>query len=179
MDASFTSPPPPPPTTTAVALRYGLLTGLVSTVFTLMLFLTKNEQSSLRWLGLAISIAGIYLAHQEFKKRNGGFMAYGQALSIGTLLSVIAGTISGAVTYVYVTYIDPSYLGRGLDVARAQMEARGDMADADIDTALEISAKFMNGGALLIFSVLGGALFGFILSLIIGAITKNSPPEFE
>ncbi len=179
MESSFSPHPSAAPTTTAVALRFGLLAGLVSVVFSLILFLTKMDQSPIRWLGLVISIGAIWLAHNEFKKQNGGYMEYGQGLSIGTILSLVSGTLSGIFTYVYVTFVDTTYMQRAMDIARAQMEAKGDMPSEQIDQAMEISAKFMTGGALLIFSIVGGAFFGFILSLIISAITKNSRPEFE
>jgi hypothetical protein len=177
--SSAPDPTTAPVTTTAIAIRFGLINGLIGTVFSLVLFLTKLEQSELRWAGLLISIGCIYLAHTEFKKHNQGFLEYGQALGIGTILSLIAGIIQGVFTYVYVSFIDTEFTQRMLDTARSQMEARGNMDDAQIDQAIEMTAKFASGGALLIFSVVGGAFFGFMLSLVIGAFTKNSRPEFE
>ncbi len=177
MDTSVT--PSTAPTTTSVALRYGLLTGLVSVIFSLILYLTKLDQSPAKWIGVAILAAGIYLAHIEFKKKNGGFMEYGQGLGIGTLLSVVDGILSGVFIYIYVTFVDINWVQRSMDVTRGQMEARGQMTDEQIDQAMEMTAMFMTGPALLIVSIVVNLLLGFILSLIISAITKNSRPEFE
>jgi Protein of unknown function (DUF4199) len=176
---SAPDPTTAPATTKTIAVRFGLINGLIGTVFSLVLFLTKLEQSELRWVGLLISIGCIYLAHTEFKKHNQGFLEYGQALGIGTTLSLIAGIIQGVFTYVYVSFIDTEFTQRMLDNARAQMEAQGNMDDAQIDQAVDMTANFASGGALLIFSIIFGAFFGFILSLIVGSFTKNSRPEFE
>ena len=169
----------PAPSVSSVALRFGFLAGLANVALSLVLFLTHTDQSPIRWVGLLISIGAIYLAHTEFKKQNGGFMEYGQGLGIGTLLSLIAGLMSAVFIFVYVSYIDTNYLTHLMDVTRTQMEGRGNMTDEQIDQAMDMSAKFMTPTAMVIFSVIGGAFFGFILSLIISAITKNSQPEFE
>ena len=174
----FLSPTTPPPTT-PLALRYGLLTGLVSVVFSLILFLTKLDQSGIRWAGLLISIGGIYLAHQEYKKLNGGFMEYGQGLSLGTMLSAVAALLSSAFTYVYVAFVDPSFIQRILDATRAGMEAKGNLNDDQIEQGMAMTAKFTTAPMMFVFGMIFGVFFGFVLSLIISAITKNSRPQFE
>ena len=173
-----TSQPTAPVSTTSVALRYGLLTGLVSIIFSLIQFMTHTDQSPLRWLGLIISIVGITLAHKEFKQRGDGFMSYGQGLGIGTLLSLIAGLMSAVFFYVYVTAIDATFVDHIMEVQRQQMEAKG-LEEAQIDNAMEMSKPFMSPGVMSLFVILFSAFFGFIIALIVSAFTKNTRPEFE
>jgi Protein of unknown function (DUF4199) len=168
-----------PVTTSAVAIRYGLILGLVGSVFNLALLMTAMEQTSARWAGLLITVVGIWLAHQDFKKRNNGFMEYGQGLGIAVLLSTVSGVIGSAVYAAYIAFIDGSSIQRILDKTRADMEARGGMDDAQIDQAMEMTSKFTNPGMFLLFGVLGAAFFGLLLGLAISAITKKSRPEFE
>ena len=168
-----------PVTTTAVAVRYGLLTGLVGVIFSFFLFVAQADQSPVRWLGLGITVGGMVLAHKQFKQGNGGFMDYGQGLGIGTLMGLVAGTVNTLFNYVYLTFIDPAYMGRALDIARAKMEEKGEMTDEQIDQAMTWAAKFSSGSWMLLFGILGSLIFAFLLALVVSAITKHSKPQFE
>ena len=177
MDSS--SSPAAAPTLSSIALRYGVLTGLISVVFSLILFLTKTDQSGVRWLGTLISAGGIYLAHVQFKKHNGGFLEYGQGLKLGVLLSLVAALISSVFFIFYTTVVDTGYTAHMMEVTRTQMEAKGTMSEEQIEQAMSITSKFMTTPAMFGFGLLIGVFSGFIVSLIVSAITKNSRPEFE
>ena len=168
-----------PVTTTPVALRYGMLTGLVSILFSFGLNIMHQESSPARYISFAILIGGIVLAMNAFKQQNQGFMSYGQGLGIGTVLSAVVGLISGIFTYVYMTFIDTEIMGRITEKMRTDMEARGGMTDEQIDQAIAMSGKFMNGPFMLVFALLGSILIGVLLSLVISAFIKNAQPEFE
>ncbi|MBO2008250.1 DUF4199 domain-containing protein [Hymenobacter negativus] len=168
-----------PVTTTAIGLRYGLLVGLVSIIFSFVLFVTQTDQSPVRWLGLAVLIGGMVLAHNAYKQVNGGFMDYSEGLGIGALMSVISGALSTAFSYVYMSFVDEGYMSRVMETTRAKMEAKGNMTDEQIDQAMSMAQKFSSGGWMLLFGILGSLLFGFLIALVVSAITKNSKPEFE
>ncbi|MBC6989208.1 MULTISPECIES: DUF4199 domain-containing protein [Hymenobacter] len=167
-------------TTTSTAIRYGLLTGLVSVIYSFILFVTKQEgNTALGLVALAIWIGGLVLAHKFYKDNNGGFMSYGQGLGIGTLMSLVSGILGGIFRYVYLEFIDPSAMQRGIDVAREKMAQAGNMTDEQIEQAVNTSQKFSTGPLGLVFAIVGAVVIGFILSLIISAITKHNRPEFE
>jgi hypothetical protein len=168
-----------PVTTTSVGVRYGLLTGLVSIIFSfLQLSFIADPETPLRWLSLVILIVGIVLAHKQFKQLNSGFMSYGQGLGIGTTVATVSGVIGGVFSYIYFTFIDPTYMQRVMDLTRSRMEEKG-MDDAQVDQAMAMAEKFSGPMFTTIFAVLGALLIGFILSLVISAITKHARPEFE
>ena len=173
------TPTSAPVTTTSVSIRYGLLAGVASIILSLLLFLTNMDQSPVRWLGLVIIVGAIVLAHNQFKQGNGGFMSYGQGLGIGTLLSAVSGIISTIFSYIYMTYIDTGYMARVMEKTRMDMEAKGNMSDAQIDQAMGMAEKFSGGVWILVFGILGGIFIGFVISLIISAFTKHNRPEFE
>jgi hypothetical protein len=169
-----------PVSTTSVGLRYGLLTGILSVIYSFILLATNMEQNTaLGLLSLIILVGGIYLAHKYYKENNGGFMSYGQGLGIGTLISLIAGLLGGIFRYVYTEFIDPSATQRAMDQTRAKMEEAGNMSDAQIDQAIQMSQRFASGPIGIVVAVLASALIGFLISLIIAAITKHNRPEFE
>ena len=171
--------PATPVTPSSVGIRYGLLLGLASVIFSfLQLTFIADPETPLRWLSVVILIGGIVLAHKHFKQQNQGFMSYGQGLTIGTVASVVSGVIGGVFTYIYFTFIDPNYMARVMELTRSRMEEKG-MPEAQIDQAMAWTEKFTTGPISMIFPILGALLMGFLISLVISAFTKKSRPEFE
>ena len=169
-----------PTTPSSVGLRYGLLTGLVSIIFTFILFATgQAANGGLASLGIVILIVGIVLAHRAFKAANEGYMSYGQGLGIGTVLAAVSGTLSAIFNYVYRAFIDPDMAARLVEQMRAKLEAAGNMSDVQIDQAISLSTKFSTGPIGLVIGIVSSVIFGLLLSLVIAAITKHPTPEFE
>ncbi|MGI4735515.1 MAG: DUF4199 domain-containing protein [Janthinobacterium lividum] len=167
-------------TPSSVAIRYGLLTGLVSVLISFALYALQLEQNAfLKFLTTIVLLLGIVLAQREYRQRNAGFMSYGEGLRIGALVSVIVGVLGAAFVYVYTTLIDPDTMTRTIERARAELEAKGSMSDAQIDQAMAMSAKFTSGPFMLIFVIVGTLFFGLLISLITSAFVKNPKPEFE
>lgn len=168
-----------PVSTTPVGLRYGLLAGLVSVLFSFGLNVMHMESSPARYITFVILIGGIVLAMNSFKQQNRGFMSFGQGIGIGTVVSAVVGLVSGIFAYVYMTFMDTDMLARITDKMRTDMEARGGMSDEQIDQAVAMSAKFMNGPFMVGAALLGTILLGVLLSLVIAAFIKKAQPEFE
>ena len=175
METNSTSPV----TTSSVGLRYGLLVGVVSIIFSFILFVTQADQSPVRWLGLVILIGGMVLAHNAYKAANHGFMNYSEGLGIGAIMSIVSGTLSTAFSFIYMKFIEPEYMSRVMETTRTKMEEKGGMSDEQIDQAMVMMQKFSSGGWMILFGVLGSLLFGFLIALVVSAITKKSKPEFE
>ncbi|SMB97854.1 hypothetical protein SAMN00120144_2243 [Hymenobacter roseosalivarius DSM 11622] len=169
-----------PVSTTSFGLRYGLLTGIVSVIYSFILLAANMEQNTaLSLLSLVILVGGIFLAHKKYKENNSGFMSYGQGLGIGTLVSLISGLLGGIFRYVYMEFIDPSAAQRTIEQTRAKMEEAGNMSDAQIDQAIQMSQRFASGPLGIAVAIIGSAFIGFLITLIIAAITKHNRPEFE
>ena len=166
--------------TKAVALRYGLITGIITVIYSLILNLTEQNISN-PWLGyisFIILVIGIVMAHKHYKTENNGFMTYGQGLGIGSLLSLVVGALSGIFTYIYIKFFDSTFIERMQEQQVVEFEKRG-MSDEQIEQAIQMSQKFTSPELIVVYAILGTLLFGFILSLIISAITKHTRPEFE
>jgi len=160
-------------------MRYGLLTGLVGIVISLVLNMSHMEQSPVKWLSAVVLIGGIILGQKAYKQANGLFMSYSEGLGVGVIVSGVSAVLSAVFSYVYVTFIDPEMTARILDKARADMEARGTMTDAQIDQAMHFTSMFVQGPALVGVALVGGIVMGLLVSLITAAILKNPKPEFE
>lgn len=168
-----------PVTTTAVGLRYGLLVGLASTIYSFVLNMTHLEQSAVKWLSLGILGAGIVLAQQLYKRSNSGFIGFGDGLGIGMIISAVSGVISAVFSYIYLSFIDPEMIGRIMEKARTDMENRGNLSDEQIEQGMQMTTKFMTAPVMSLMVLVGSLLLGLLLSLVISAIIKNPKPEFE
>ena len=166
-------------TVKGVSMKFGLINGLIGIVlFTILDFAGMAQDNYGQWIGVIILIVLMYYAHQEFKKNGDGYMSYGQGLGIGTLMSLIGSLLSSAYMYLYITFINDQFVKGIREKAIMDMEKKG-MSDAEIDQAMKFAEMFMSPVAMVIFGILGGVFFGFIISLIVSAITKKSSPELS
>jgi len=162
-------------------LRYGVILGLVFIVMGMIFQFLNLDIETLQIVGninyvfLAI---GITFAHKAFKNGGDGFLTIGQGLGIGTLISLIAGAMSGIFTYIYLKFIDDSMLTRIRDLQIEKMEEQS-FDDETIETAMAMTDKFMNAEMMPVWSIIGMLFFGFIISLIISLFTKKSNPTLE
>ena len=168
-------------TTARVALKWGLITGVALVLYSTILFiLDEVTNRGLSLVIYVILIAGIVLAMREYRTANGGYMAYGEGISIGALLSAIAGFISSAFSVFYTQIIDPGFQERMTEKIRAQLEDQGNLSDEQIDQAIEIGQKFQGPGIAFVVGIAGTVLIGVIFSLIIAAfIRRNKANPFE
>ncbi len=75
-------------------------------------------------------------------------------------------------------FINLDYITEFLDITRFKMEEGGQGED-QIDMAMEMTEKFMTPEIMFGMGLFMAVLFGFIISLIVSAITKNNDPSLE
>lgn len=168
-----------PITTGQVAKKWGLYLGLVFIVYGLIQQLAGlAANDTVGYLAYIILIAGIVLAHREYKKEGNGYMSYKQGFSIGAVVTVISSIMSIAFTYVYIKFVDDSMIDMIKDKQLEELEA-SDMSDAQIEQAMEFTAGFMTPEVMMALALFFGILIGIVISLVIAAITKNTDPSEE
>ncbi|GAB3022747.1 DUF4199 domain-containing protein [Spirosoma pulveris] len=169
------------PSTARVALKWGVIFGLVLMAITLIMYLTDQATNPLfSGLTLGAMVAFLILSMREFRSLNGGYMTYGEGLGLGALTSAVGGLLSSAFTTFYNVVIDPTVQQRALEQAREKLEEQGSMSDEAIDQAMEMSEKFQSPGFTFIAGVFGTLIVGFLLSLIVAAfIRRNKANPFD
>jgi len=165
------------PTTTArVALKWGVITGIASIIFSTIIFVTGQvTNNALSSLGLIILVVTMVLAMKEFRTMNDGFMTYGQGLGIGALMAGISGFIGAIFNYIYNEFIDTTLRQQIVDKTREKFEEQG-MDDTQIDAAIEMTSKFSSPGMQFVFGIIFSIIIGFVIALIISAIMKKVKP---
>jgi hypothetical protein len=167
------------PTVKSVAMKWGPILGLISIAIFLITALGEMQGNKImNWIGLIPTIAIIYMAHKEYKDNGDGYMSYSQGLGLGTLIALISSLISTVFFYVYVKFVDTTYIEIIKDLQLAEMQQNG-MGDAEIEQAMSMASGFMTPEVMSVFAIVIGVFFAFLLSLIISAITKNSNPELD
>jgi hypothetical protein len=166
-------------TTTRTALKWGVIIGIISILYSTAIMISGQiGNQALGYVIYAIIAVGLYMAMNDFKKENQGFMSYGQGLGLGVLKCTIVGLISGFFSFAYMKFIDPTITDQMMKKAIEEMEKKG-LTDDQIEQAMEYSKMFMNPGVLFVVGLIGTIFIGFILSLIIAAIVKKEKPVFE
>ena len=169
----------PQPSVTSVAVKYGLLTALVGVVYSLIIMVADlGDNRILSSLAYLILIGGIVVAMKQYKAANFGYMSYGQGLGIGAIVSVIFGLLSGLFTWLYTEFVDTEYMARMMEKQREQMIQQG-LSDEQIDAGMKMAENFQGPVTMILGAGVITLIIGFVLSLIISAIMKNSRPEFE
>lgn len=162
-----------------VAIKWGLILGIISIVlFLTMYFGGVIGESWAGWIGPVFAAIIMYLAHKEFKEQGNGFMSYGQGLGLGTLMVTISSLVSSTFTYIYVKFINTDYLQEIQDTMMAKFEEDG-MSDDQIEATMGMMEKMSTPEMTLVFGLVGGVFIGFIVALIVSAITKNNDPSLE
>lgn len=166
------------PSSARLALKWGGILGLVLILITLIMYITSPAGSpGFSALTLIAMVAFLSLALLEYRRTNEGFITYGEGMSIGALLSAVAGLLSSAFITFYNVVIDPTIQQRATELAREEMEKRN-ISDEQIDQSMEMMQKFQSPGILFVAQVFGTIIMGVLLTLIVAAIVRRNRPVF-
>ena len=170
----------------SIVLKNGLLLGLASVAFNVVLYVTdllytdSTLMGILTWLvvATAISVVFIIMAIEQYKKANEGFLSIGEAIKVGVVVAVIAGVIGAIYQVIYTTIIDPDYYEKIVEVTMKKMtgitsnfteEQMEEFQDKMYANKPSIVSSFSTS---VIFSAIGG----LIISAIVGAVKKKEQP---
>ena len=169
---------------TEVGFTYGLISGLASVIFSLLLYLggVKWFVNPIAYAWVLVPIAIAVLAGLKQKKLGEGYLDFAAALKVVFTTFVIGTVISTLFSYVLFNYIDVPFreaLTQETAEKAQQMMQKFGANQEQIDKATEDMMKGNNYS----FSkqMLGAAffcIFWFVISLIIAAIIKKKKPEF-
>jgi hypothetical protein len=162
-----------------VSMKWGLYLGMVMIIYGMVLLLTDMVgNQALGYVNYVFVAVFMYMAHKSFKEEGNGYMSYGQGLGIGTLLTVVGSAMSTVFSFLYVSFVDDSLLEKMKEMTEQSFVDQG-MTDAQIEQAMSISDKFMTPAVMFPIAFVFTVFFGFIISLIVSAITKNPDPSAE
>lgn len=167
-----------------VAIRYGLIGGLIFCIYTLISNLTGLSSGKMGMtasvvsglLVFAIAIGLIVVAvkiHRD--KELGGYISLGRVVLIGTVVFLISLIISNVFNYIYMNFIDPGFVD---DMLLNMEEMMSDMIpEEQMDELLAETKNSLSPAKMFTTGLIFPALFGVFVSAIIGLIMKVEPPR--
>ncbi len=163
-------------------LIWGLITGVVLIVFSLVMFLADLYMNkAVNWIGYVFLIAGMVYGTLEFRKKyTGGFLTFGKAFSSCFWIGLFAGIVSTIYFFVFIQYIHPGFINELMEQSRTTiMTANPNMSDEDVERAVEMSSKFMSPVMMTIWGLVMYALMSAIFSLILAIFLKKEDPTLK
>ena len=162
------------------ALNYGAIMGLVFLVINFcsyLLELGNNKAFSYGTMAL-LAVAISYGIKKYRDEQCSGFLSYGGALGYGVLITLFSAIIASFGSYVYLSFIDDSFIQQALEQTEIGMIEQGQTEEV-IEMAMSWTKKIMSPIGIFITGILATTLMGFIVSLIAAAFLKNDPDSFE
>ena len=163
----------------SIMINNGLILGLISILISVSVYAVGDvydQHWSISLISFLIMVAVLVMGIKKFKASNGGFLTIGGAIKIGLGIALISGIISVLYTFVFTSYIEPDFFMNMAQVQEQKLIDAG-LTDEQIEMQLEMMGKMsgttMTSAMILIFSL----FFGFIISLISGAIMKEKNEE--
>ncbi len=165
------------PTAKKTILNYGVLLGIASVLFSLIVYLTgiyKKPPIIVGIIGFVIMVASITLGIRNFKSRNNGFLTLSDALKVGIGIALIGGIISGIWNITLTTVIEPEYTAQVMEFQKQKMlDETPDMTEEQVDQVYAMTEKLQKPPIAFALGLVGSLFFGFIISLIAGLILQK------
>ncbi|TSA32341.1 MAG: DUF4199 domain-containing protein [Porphyromonadaceae bacterium] len=162
------------------AMTYGLIIALVVIIFAVLVWILGLEGAKwMQWINYAAYFGVLYFCLKNWRDHyNGGYIRYGQALSAGILFMFFASVIYAFYNVIYLKWIDPTAVGRMLDIMEEEYYKRG-FTEEQVSAAMSFAAK-LRGPGMQFFSVIIGTTFvGVILSLIVSIFIRKEGDPYQ
>jgi hypothetical protein len=154
----------------------GIIISLILIVFSLViLFLNLTANKGLGLFQFIIFVGAIIWSAIVYANQMDGNVTYGNVFAHAFKVTAAVTAIMVVYTVISLKFISPEQLERGIEEARANLEAKN-MSDEQIEKAISITRKFAipfsMAGVLLMFMFIG-----LIASLIGAAVARKNPRD--
>jgi len=152
-----------------------LVTSLVCIVINLIIYVSNQLMNkSLSYITMVIVVGAIIGGCIYYAKQKNGQVTFGNVFAHGFKITAGIAALMSIYTIISVKFIYPEIIEMTIDVARAEMEKKGQVPTDQMDMALGFTRKFFLPFAIA-FSLFGTALIGAIASLVGAGLAKKNP----
>jgi uncharacterized membrane protein (DUF106 family) len=165
-----------------VVQKYGLILSATSIIYLLLTSIMGMSNLMMTFLLLIVLIGVLItilvLGVKEHRNNQlGGFISFGRAFLVCILILVISAVISTIFSYVYMNFINPSYIDSMKDGMTEMLEKYNVPEEKMAESLKQFDdMKTLNGNLIGLAKNLAG---GAVISLIIAAIMKRNRPIFN
>jgi ABC-type sugar transport system permease subunit len=161
---------------------YALTLTLCGVVLNLLLYFTGFQTEKLatgqhlQWIGFIVMVVVLWLGIKAVREESEGkYLSYGKGVGTGTLISLYSGLMSSVYNYIHFKFVNPEFVDYQMALLRTKWAEQG-LGDAQMEQAEKFTRVIMGPGVQACLTPIFVVLFGLILSLIISAILKRTPP---
>lgn len=170
------------PQTGKFALNYGIILGVLTIIFAVMLYsagLEHEQNITLFIVNLSIMTGVILFGIYKFREANGNLLTISEAIKVGIGIALV-GTILGVIyQMIFINFIEPNFMVEMMEAQKMEMIAQNPkMTQEEIDSAVAMMEKFSGPYLSAAISLIGGLFIGLIISFIGGLILKKSEPAY-
>jgi hypothetical protein len=166
----------------SIAVKWGLITGLVYVIFSLISNLMGLAQSGgvvpilINTVLMVITFFTIYRGIKEIRDEElNGQLTSGLALRKGMKIALIAGLLSAAFSLIYVKIIDPDFMNKVMEASEAKFDEMN-APEAQREMSRSIMKFFFNPVITVPFIILWTCFWGLLKSLVAGSMLKTEAP---
>lgn len=167
----------------STTLLYALIMAIAQIVVNLISFFLGYQTdriSSGTWFGfmpLVVSIVVLTLGIRAVREeQEGKYLTYGKGVGTGVLIALYSSLIGAVYSYIHLTFVNPNFADYMIEASRIKWAAAG-MSESKMDGAEKFMRPLFKPLVQSLISMGLGIFFGTILSLIIAAFLKRTPPE--
>lgn len=160
-----------------VALNYGLITGALLIIFSLIMYLLEIERESyINLLIYAFLLGGIIWGSKTYRDLyHNGFSTYGMAFGSAFLVGLIASILHTIMIFLLYK-LDPSLIDDILLKSEEAIYENNQLSTAEMDAAIEWTKKFNTPTIIAVFSLIWTTVINLVMSLIVAVFIKKENP---
>jgi preprotein translocase subunit YajC len=163
------------PSIKPIAYTYGVYLALLTIAGIVILFVLNEQQNwIISLISFLITIVVYYYGISKYKKENANVLSLKDALKVGMGMAVISGVIAAIYAVIHYGIVAPEFVDGIKEKAMDDMMSQNPNMEGE---ALEMGTKMIDMFTSKFFMatmfLISSLLFGFIISLITGAIMKN------
>lgn len=167
------------PKTGKFSLNYGLILGLISVAFGIMLYTMDahtSQDTTTQVIGIVIMIGVSLWGIYNFKKANNGYLSLSEALKLGAGIGLVAGIIYVIYTLVMANVIDPDFVTKVAEIQKASDTSAGTLSAEQMQQRYDgtIDYFWISYPMILIFNI----IIGLVIGLVGGLIFKKQRPAY-
>ena len=152
-----------------------LITSLICIVINLVMYVSNQlTNKSLGYIQMVLVIGVIIWACINYAKQMNGQVTFGNVFAHGFKITAGIAALMSIYTIISVKFIYPEIIEMTIDVARAEMEKKGNVPTDQMDIVLGFLLKFFLPSAIA-GSLFGTALIGALASLVGAGVAKKNP----
>lgn len=159
------------------ALQHGLIQGgllLIYSITTYALGFTTPNALVNMLASVTIVASTIHFGAVQHRNALGGFVSFGRLVGLGAVISGIGHLIASIWTILLFHVINPQLLEKQRNLTIAQLEESG-ADEATIETSMQVMDVMMSMPAQLVMGLIGGAIWGVCVALLVGMWVSKKP----